>query len=177
MKHNTVCARIICAGLFALPLSVGTFAAEPGGCASFAWPVTTEIEWLKASDAEPAASGATLATLPGKAIALSLVPIAKAGLTAADSDKAKDAPADALGGVVHFAGLSDAATYQISLPKKGWINVVQNGKALKSSSHSGKTDCEGLRKSVRFEIAPGPFAVELSGFGEDAIKFTIRRAE
>lgn len=176
MNPASISATFLCACLFALPLG-GAGAAEPGDCISFAWPIATEIEWLKAADTQAVASGETLDARPQKAIALSLLPTSNVKFVIGPPAKRKNASAETFGGIVQFAGAHEAGTYQISLPKRGWIDVVQNGKALVSTAHSSKTGCDALRKSVRFDIPPGPFSIELSGFTEDAIKFAIRRAK
>jgi hypothetical protein len=151
-------------------------AAEPGGCDAFAWPIATELQWMKATDNVAVASGAKLATPPEKAIALTLQPMSAVTFPVAPTSRRKANP-NAFGGIVNFDGAPAPGLYQITLPVAGWIDVLQNGTALRSSAHTGKTDCDGARKSVRFEIGPGPFSLALSGFSEDTVKFVIRRAE
>lgn len=152
-------------------------AAEPGGCESFAWPVATELQWLKAADSEVVASGSTLKGLPTKAISLSLLPMDKVEFPVTPTSRRKNADGTRHGGFVTFDSVGDPGIYQVSLPMAGWIDVVQNGKALKSAAHSGKMNCDGLRKSVRFDIGQGPVTIEISGIPEDTIKFAIRRGD
>ena len=52
----------VCA--LAVPLSAD--AAETGGCETFAWPLATELQWLKASDSEALTSGASPAETVGE---------------------------------------------------------------------------------------------------------------
>jgi hypothetical protein len=59
----------------------------------------------------------------------------------------------------------------------GWVDVIQDGKALKPTAHSGKSDCDGVRKTIRFNLDPGPFIVEFSNIKKDSIKFAIRQAD
>jgi hypothetical protein len=165
----------MCIAVLAAPLPAA--AAEMGGCESFAWPIATELQWMKASGDEAVASGAKIETLPGKAIALSLVPMDKISFPVAPTSRRKNNDASRYGGIVEFEGVSEPGVYQISLPTTGWIDVVQNGKALKSLAHTGKSDCDGIRKSVRFRLDPGPFSIEISGIAKDSIKFAIRRGE
>jgi hypothetical protein len=175
MKMKRSISAAVAAAAFAWPLTA--IAAEPGGCESFAWPVTTELQWLKAADAEQVTSGSTLKALPGKAISLSLLPMDKVAFTADAASRRKDADGKRYGGVVTFDSIGEPGIYQISLPMRGWIDVVQNGKTLKSAAHSGKTDCDGVRKSVRFAIGAGPVTVEISGIPADTAKFAIRRGD
>ena len=166
---------LVCIGSLATPLTAN--AVETGGCESFAWLLATELQWLKAADSETVTSGAKLPSPTAKAIALSLLPVGKVSFPVAPTSKPKAGAAEAFGGIVDFDGSAAPGLYQVTLATIGWVDVVQNGKALHPSAHTGKSDCDGARKSVRFEIEPGPFSIELSGVTKDAIKFAIRRAE
>jgi hypothetical protein len=175
MKIVTTWHIAACAAVLALPLSA--HAAETGGCESFAWSVSTELQWLKASDSETLTSGSKRPSLPDKAISLTLVPMDKASLPVPSTSRRKNNNADHYGGFVTFDSVGDPGIYQVSLPMAGWVDVIQDGKAIKSAAHSGKMDCDGVRKTVRFPIGPGPVTVEISGIPKDSIKFTIRRGE
>jgi len=78
-----------------------------------------------------------------------------------------------------FAGFFDAkapaqaGSYKITLSAEGWVDVAQSGHAVKASAFSGALGCEGLRKSVKFDLAAAPFTVELSGVTADSIKLVI----
>ena len=110
-------------------------------------------------------------------MALSLEPMSAVTFPVAPTASRKRV-GDAYGGVVNFARPRSApGSYQISMDVSDWGGVVQEGKALKPTSHSGKTDCDGLRKSVRFSLDPGPFTLEFSNIKKDAIKFTVRQAD
>jgi hypothetical protein len=176
MKITTGFRILLCAAAFALPLRASG-AAETGGCDAFAWPIATELRWMKASDREAVTSGAKLAAPPAKAIALKLMPMTEVSFPVAPTSRKKGNPAETFSGVVTFDGAAEPGLYQVTTETAGWVDVAQDGKALKSSAHTGKTDCDGVRKSVRFEISPGPFSIELSGFAKDTAKFSIRRAE
>ena len=167
---------MLCAAALTLPLRAAG-AAETGGCDTFAWPIATELQWMKASDSEAVTSGAKLAAPPAKAISLTLLPMTDVSFPVAPTSRKKGNAAETFGGIVNFDGVAEPGLYQVTTETAGWVDVVQDGKALKPSAHTGKMDCDGVRKSVRFEIGPGPFSVELSGFAKDAAKFSIRRAE
>ncbi|CCB67853.1 conserved protein of unknown function [Hyphomicrobium sp. MC1] len=165
------------AGVAMLAIVSPAPAAETGGCNSFAWSLATELKWMKASDSEAVKSGAKLPQPPAKAMSLALEPMSAVSFPVAPTGRLKP-QGEAYGGVVTFDSPSSApGAYQFSLEAPAWIDVIQNGKALKSTAHSGKTDCDGVRKSVRFDLDPGPFTVEISNVKKDAIKFTIRQAE
>lgn len=166
---------IVCA-VFAVVSPVASLAAGTGGCESFAWPLKTEIEWMQAADSQPAASGATLSAPPAKAISLALLPSESVKFALAPTGKPKGDAAKTFGGLVTFEGVPAAGLYQVSLSGPGWIDVIQDGKALETVAHTGKSDCEGLRKSLRFNIGAGPFVVQLNGVQSESVKLAVRAA-
>lgn len=159
-----------------LALSSTAFAAETGGCESFAWPLATELQWMKAPDSEAVASGAKLAAPPAKAISFSLEPMNAVTFAVKPTGRLKP-HGDVYGGTLTFESVGAPGLYQVTLHTGGWVDVVQNGKALKSAGHSGKSDCDGIRKSVRFNIGTGPVTIEFSNMKNDTIKFAIRHAD
>jgi hypothetical protein len=152
-------------------------AAEAKGCDGFLWPLATELAWMKADSSEKIASGATLPAPPAdKAIELALLPVAQVSFPAPPTGTPKPGDTETFGGVVTFEPLADAAHFQVTLSGPGWIDVVQDGKSLEATGHTGSKDCDGLRKSVRFEVAPGPFAIQVSGVPKDSMRIAIRPA-
>jgi hypothetical protein len=174
MKRSKGLLALACAAALVMPLHAS--AHEVASCQGFAWPLTTELQWMKATESEAIASGAKLSAPPEKAITLSLKPLSDVSFPVAPTSRHKS-HATAFGGIVNFDGVAEAGIYQVTLAKKGWVDVIQNGKAIHSAAHTGTKDCDGARKSVRFEIGPGPFSIELSNFADDSAKFAIRRAE
>jgi hypothetical protein len=61
----------------------------------------------------------------------------------------------------------------VTLSSEGWVDLVQDGHAAKSTAFSGATGCDGVRKSVKFELAAKSFTVELSGVRENSIRLVI----
>jgi hypothetical protein len=51
--------------------------------------------------------------------------------------------------------------------------VVQDGHFLKPRAFSGATDCEGIRKTMKYELAASPFVLQISGTPEQAISIAI----
>jgi hypothetical protein len=173
MKFSQSICIAICVAALMAPLTA--HADENGGCEDFAWPVKTELQWMKAADSEAVTSGAKLQEAPAKAITLSLLPMDKVAFPVAPTSRKKQATAN--GGFITFDNIGEPGTYQVSLATRGWIDVIQDGKPLKSSAHTGKSECDGVRKSVRFPITPGPVVIEISGVEKESIKLTIRREE
>src|SRR5580700_10189801 len=61
-----------------------------------------------------------------------------------------------------FAGFisfksAKAGIYTVSMPTGAWIDLVQDGHSLKPKAFSGATDCDGIRKTVKFDISASPF--------------------
>jgi len=164
------CGSVLCAP------AANAGAATAKGCEGFLWPLATELAWMKADTSENVASGATLAAPPAdKAVALALLPASKVTFAAKPTSTQKPEDAEAFGGLVTF-NATPAAHVQVTLSAHGWIDVVQNGVPLEATGHTGSHDCDGIRKSVRFEIGPGPFSVQVSGMKKNIVKFAIRPA-
>ncbi len=76
-----------------------------------------------------------------------------------------------------FAPPAKPGLYQVTLSSEGWIDLVQEGKALDSADHSGVKNCPGLRKSVRFSVGAAPVTLQISGAPAASIKVAIRPVE
>jgi len=164
-----------CAALLAVTLPA---AAEPAttGCSAFLWPLDTERAWMKATDAETVESGVAIPALPaGKAIALALKPVSEVSFPVAPTGTPQADDAKSFGGFVTLDAVP-VGHYQITISSHAWIDVAQNGKALDPTAHTGAKGCDGVRKSVRFEIADGPVTIEISGAPKTAIRIAVRPA-
>lgn len=151
-------------------------AAGTGGCESFDFPLATELEWMQRPDSESVKSGATLPHAPAKAMTVALAAPGDVQFAVAPDGKAKGGDGT-FAGVVTIDSAGPAGLYQVSLSAKSWIDVVQNGKAVKAVAHTSKSDCEGLRKSVRFDLSAGPVTLQITGVKETSIKVTVRKAD
>ena len=80
-------------------------------------------------------------------------------------------------GFTSFKTAPKAGLYTISLSAGGWVDVVQDGHSLKPRAFSGVTDCEGIRKSVKYELSASPFVLQISGSKENAISIAILPTE
>jgi hypothetical protein len=144
-----------------------------GGCESFKWPLDKERSAFKATGLEKAASGAARGPLAEQAFALALVPAKDVAFTIPPAKKKNGG----FGGLVAFAAPEKPGVYQVTLSGEGWIDLVQEGKALGASDHSGAKNCPGLRKSVRFMIGAAPVVLQISDAVADTIKVGIRPVE
>jgi hypothetical protein len=165
-KLSMIVAAILLAG--------PAFAQEPVGCDKFKWNVDKERALLANPGAMNLASGATLDKPLAGAVKLSLVAFSDAKLPMNPERMPKDTTANA--GFIKVAALPKAADYRITLSEAAWIDVVQDGKYVKSGPFSGVQGCEGIRKTVTFTLAAQPFVVQLSSVKPNAIGIVITPA-
>jgi hypothetical protein len=157
----------------ALALFVGApaFAAdEPSGCDKFKWPIEREHAALTAPDRAKLASGVELPTLPADGVTLALVAPTDAKLPTPPERSPKEGT---FAGFVRVKTLPNAGLYTISLSSGAWVDVVQNGSFLKPTAHSGATDCDGIRKTMKYELTASPFVLQISGTKEDSISAAV----
>ena len=149
-------------------------AEEPSGCDKFKWNIDHERAALTAPDRIKLASGGELAALPSTGITLALSAPAEAKLPTPPERAPKEGT---FAGFASFTTAPKPGIYTISLSKGGWIDLVQDGHALKPKAFSGATDCDGIRKTMKYEISASPFVLEISGTREDAISVAILPSE
>lgn len=63
--------------------------------------------------------------------------------------------------------IDKAGVYTIGLDLPGWIDVVRDGKVVKSSGHGHGPDCSTIRKMVDFRLDPGHYTVQISNAPKD----------
>ena len=163
------------------------FAEEPVGCDKFKWPIDQARTALTASNITQLQTGDNLAAPPSAAI-LGLRPLGDANLpkeperdqkpesfagfvnVASPPAEAKlpmtpertPRSTDGKAGFVRVAAPPQNGAYRITLSAGGWIDVIQDNRFVKSGAFSGATGCEGVRKSVTFDLAASPLVVQFS---------------
>ncbi len=152
-------------------IAAPALAQEPAGCDKFKWPLDKERATLNGTDLPKVASGDRVAFKIPFATTVALAPLADAKLPTAP-ERAPKSP-DTFAGFIQVPAPPQAGTYKITLSSEGWIDIVQDGHTVKSTAFSGATGCEGIRKSVKFDLAAAPFTVELSGVPGNAIRIAI----
>jgi len=157
--------------LAACAVAAPAFAQEPVGCDKFKWPLDKERATLNGTDLPKIASGASVTFPIPFGTIVALVPFADAKLPA-PPERAPKSP-DTFAGYFEVPAPKQAGSYKITLSAEGWIDVTQAGQAVKSTAFSGAVGCEGVRKSVKFDLAAAPFTVELSGVKTDSIKLAV----
>jgi hypothetical protein len=147
------------------------FAQEPVGCDKFKWPLDKERATLNGTDLPKIASGASVTFPIPFGTIVALVPFVDAKLPAPPGRTPKSP--DTFAGFFQAPAPKQTGSYKITLSAEGWIDVTQSGNTVKSTAFSGALGCEGIRKSVKFDLAAAPFTVELSGVKADSIKLVI----
>jgi hypothetical protein len=146
-------------------------AQEPIGCDKFKWPLDKERATLSGSDLPKVASGSRVNWTIPFATAVTLVPLAEAKLPMAPERAPKSN--ESFAGFIQSPAPAKAATYKITLSSEGWIDVVQDGRRVQSITSTGVRGCDGVRKSVKFDLAATPFTIELSGIEANTIAIAI----
>ena len=149
-------------------------AEEPSGCDKFKWGIERERAALTAPDRLKLASGAELSALPAQAVILALRSPAEAKLPTPPERAPKEGT---FAGFTSIKTASKAGLYSISLSGGGWVDVVQNGHFLKPKAFSGATDCDGIRKTMKYELSASPFVLQVSGTKEDSVSIAILPTE
>jgi hypothetical protein len=159
--------------VFSISATSALAADEPSGCDKFKWPIERDRAALTAPDRAKLASGAEQAAIPASAITLGLVAPQEAKLPTPPERAPKEGT---------FAGFTSiraatAGLYTISLSSGAWVDVVQNGHFLKPVAFSGATDCDGIRKTMKYELSDQPFVLQVSGAKDNSLSISILPAQ
>jgi hypothetical protein len=149
-------------------------AEEPSGCDKFKWPIDHERAALTAPDRAKLTSGSEQAALPASGITLALVAPADAKLPTPPERAPKEGT---FAGFTSFKTAPKAGLYTISLSAGAWVDVVQDGHFLKPKGFSGATDCDGIRKTMKYQLSASPFVLQVSGSKDNSISVAILPSE
>lgn len=147
----------------------GLAAQEVTGCAAFKWPVATDQQLLAAPGLPTLASGGAFPGL-GQGATVALQPQGEVAYTVKPARAPKANPAH---GAEMTLPAGPGGIIQVTLSAEAWVDIVQGGKVLRSTAFSGRTGCPGIRKSVRFTLAPGPAAIAISDAPDTTLRLAI----
>jgi hypothetical protein len=164
----------VLAALLLLSAAPTWAAEEPSGCDKFKWNIDHERAALTAPDRAKLASGAELAALPSTGMIMALTAPADAKLPTPPERAPKEGT---FAGFASVKAAPKAGLYTISLSAGAWVDVVQDGHFLKPKAFSGATDCDGIRKTMKYELSASPLVLQISGTKEDSISIAILPAE
>ena len=149
-------------------------AEEPTGCDKFKWNIERERAALTAPDRIKLVSGGELNALPSTGITLALRAPGEAKLPSSPERSPREGT---FAGFANIKATPKAGLYTFSLSAGGWIDVVQDGHFLKPKGFSGATDCDGIRKTIKYEISASPFVLQISGSKEESVSVAILPSE
>ena len=149
-------------------------AEEPSGCDKFKWNVDHERAALTAPDRAKLTSGSELAALPATGVTIALVAPADAKLPTPPERAPKEGT---FAGFTKISSAPKAGTYTISLSSGAWVDVVQDGHFIKPAAFSGATDCDGIRKTMKYQLSASPFVLQISGARENSLSLAILPSE
>ena len=149
-------------------------AEEPSGCDKFKWGIEHERAALTAPDRVKLVSGGELNALPSTGMTLGLRMPAEAKLPTPPERAPKEGT---FAGFANIKSAPKAGIYTVSLSAGGWIDVMQDGHFLKPKAFSGATDCDGIRKTMKYELSASPLLLQVSGIKEDSISIAILPSE
>ena len=155
--------------------SLGSARAADDGCEKFAWSLARDRAAFAGPDKISVVAGETLAAIPKGALAIRLQPAGQASFVLPPERKPRSD--QWFGGMVRLPAVEKSGIYQITLSDEAWVDVVQNGRYARAVGSTGRSDCPGVRKSVRLELDASAFALQFSGVAPDAITIAIRLAE
>lgn len=161
--------RLAAGLLLTVALAAPSFADD--GCGKFAWPLVQERQQLAATPTMDAKAGDKLSGLPRTAVVLHLDPAADAKFALSPERGSK--AANGFGGALTLPAPAKPGIYQVTLSEEAWIDLVQDGRYAHSVGSTGRSDCPGVRKSVRFELEAAPFVLQVSGVTSERIVLTF----
>jgi len=150
-------------------------AKDMAACAAFKWPIDKERAAFENPDLEKLSSDTSKGPWGKQAFALQLKPAKDIAFPIPLPDKKN--PPNTFGGTLSFAAPAAAGPYQITISNHSWIELVQDGAALKPVDHSGAKGCDGIRKSIRFNIGAAPVTLQVSGSTDETVNVSIRPVE
>ena len=169
----TAAARWILVAALATAACGEAAADEPSGCGAFRWPVEHERAALVRPDKPALANGGAIAYDVGTT--LKLASFSEAGLPMAPERAPKLQQSYA--GHFTLAAPAKPGRYKVTITSEGWIDVLDGGNYLRPAAFTGAVNCEGARKSVKFDLPPRPIAIQFSGVRAGEISVIVSPGE
>lgn len=144
-------------------------AQEGSGCGGFKWSIEGDRAALVRADKPSLPNGGAVAY--DAATTLELQPFASAGLPKAP-ERAPRSPS-AFAGHFVLAAPAKPGVYRLTMSSGAWVDVLDGGPYLHPVAFSGARDCEGARRSVKFDLPARPLALQFSGVPGDRISVIV----
>jgi hypothetical protein len=144
-------------------------AQEGSGCSGFRWPLDHERAALGQTGKPSLPNGGALpydvATL------LQLQPLSAAGLPKVPERPPRST--NSFAGHFIISPPAKPGVYRVTISSEGWIDVLDGGAYLHPTAFTGARDCDGARKSVKFNLPPHPLALQFSGVPGDQLSVIV----
>jgi hypothetical protein len=160
--------------VLALLAAAPAWAEEPSGCDKFKWNIDHARAALTAPDRVKLVSGSELIVLPSTGMTLALTAPGDAKLPTPPERAPKEGT---FAGFTKLTSAPKAGIYTVNLSAGAWIDLVQDGHFLKPKAFSGATNCDGIRKTMKYEISASPFVLQVSGARENSLSLAILPSE
>lgn len=170
-----VILRLVCIPALILIGAIQPAISEETNCNKFAWSIEHERTLFAASDKQRLMAGAELTAIPASAIVLGLQSAAQAIFVLPPERRPKSE--NWFGGALRMPAPEKSGSYQVTISEEAWIDIVQDGRYARSIGSTGRSDCSGLRKSVRFDLNATPFVVQFSGVAAQTIVVAINHSD
>jgi hypothetical protein len=144
-------------------------AQEGSGCSGFRWPLDRERAALVRADKPLLPNGGALGY--DVATTLGLQPLSSAGLPKVPERPPKST--DSFAGHFTMSAPAKPGLYRVTISSEGWVDVLDGGAYLHPTAFTGAKDCEGARKSVKFDLPARPLALQFSGVPRDQISVIV----
>lgn len=150
-------------------LSGAAAAQGADGCARFKWSIERERAALATPGLQVVEGGKPLPGIMDPAV----VKLAPVDGVAFQRPPGRKPAAATFGAVVMSPPLAVGGAYQITLSDDAWVDVIQDGRELRSTAVSAEPGCPGVRKSLRFTLAAGQATVQISGAAADSVRIDV----
>ena len=148
-------------------------AQDTSGCAKFKWSIAREQSAFATPGLQSVETGQPLPGIMDPA-SVKLQPVSGVTFVQPPGHKPRDGT---FGAVLKLPPIAVPGTYQVTLSDEAWIDMLQGGHEVRSSSFSGQPDCPGIRKSVRFPMQQGEATMQISGSAASSIKVDLLPAQ
>jgi hypothetical protein len=145
-------------------------------CGEFAWDVTRERA-LFGAEPRSLPAGQDVSSAPeltlDRLYQLTLSPRASVTFVVTPAKKARtDGSLAGLGRLT----VESSGNYRVSLDQPVWVDVVLNGKLLRSGDFQGRPGCKAPHKIVEFALPAGVVQLQISGAVDPIVRVTVTRS-
>ena len=144
----------------------GALAQDASGCSRFRWSIDRERSAFGTPGLQVVEGGKPLPGIMDPAI-VKLKPVAD---VAFERPPGRKPASGTFAAVLKSPPIAVGGAYQVTLSDDAWVDVIQNGREVRSFAVSAERDCPNVRKSVRFTFGAGQATVQISGVAADSVK-------